>query len=77
MVNPDASDHKEALRGARDTLGIGHNNQQDKLGPHQKSIMKIKFIEKQQISYRGPATVSSKIISILNCFYGYRGGTTV
>ncbi|WP_215426209.1 hypothetical protein [Rickettsia tamurae] len=29
VVNPDASDHKEALRGARDKLGIGHNNQQD------------------------------------------------
>ncbi|MCX4080092.1 hypothetical protein N7280_05805 [Rickettsia rhipicephali] len=29
VVNPDASDHKEALRDAREKLGIGHNNQQD------------------------------------------------
>ncbi|AFC70318.1 hypothetical protein [Rickettsia amblyommatis] len=29
MVNPDASDHKEALRDAREKLRIGHNNQQD------------------------------------------------
>ncbi|MGL4226216.1 MAG: hypothetical protein ACRCRR_01100 [Rickettsia sp.] len=29
VVNPDASDHKEALRDAREQLGIGHNNQQD------------------------------------------------
>lgn len=29
MVNPDASDHKEALRDACEKLGIGHNNQQD------------------------------------------------
>ncbi|GAA5252051.1 hypothetical protein [Candidatus Rickettsia kedanie] len=28
VVNPEA-DHKEALRNARDKLGIAHNNQQD------------------------------------------------
>ncbi|MFV9890999.1 MAG: hypothetical protein AB8U54_04125 [Rickettsia conorii subsp. raoultii] len=29
MVNPDASDHKEALRDACEKRGIGYNNQQD------------------------------------------------
>ncbi|KJV61163.1 RPE4 domain protein [Rickettsia amblyommatis str. Ac/Pa] len=38
--------------------------------------MKIN-IKKQQMSYRGLTTISSKIISILNCFYGYRGQATV